>query len=246
MHMAMRIKKGPSVASVFIAGLLVAACGFGGTPTPRANVDQSVKTRSIFSLPRVSLPSFGGNNPGNMPASEVQCRRELKRLGVNFTDIPTIRDNANCGIQYPVQVSSLARGVALTPAATLNCQTALASARWIQGDVGPAARKRYLTGIAEVRQMSAYSCRRIGGSGQWSEHSKGNALDIGSFKLKNGRVVDVARPSLFAMRARSFLTSVRGQACGRFGTVLGPGDRDHHDHFHFDLRKRNKTYCSMH
>ncbi|MEM9573654.1 MAG: extensin family protein [Pseudomonadota bacterium] len=245
--MGMHINKRTSLASVFVAGLVVSACGFGSTPTPRANVDQSAKTQSIFSLPSVSLPRFGGRDlQSGMPSSEVQCRRQLKRLGVNFTDISPIRESANCGIQYPVQVSSLARGVALTPPAKLNCQTALASARWIQRDVGPAARKRYLTGIAEVRQMSAYSCRRIGGSGQWSEHSKGNALDIGSFKLKNGRVIDVARPSLFAMRARSFLTSVRGQACGRFGTVLGPGDRDHHDHFHFDLRKRNKTYCSMH
>ena len=243
----MRIKKRMSIASVFCAGLIVSACGFGSSPTPRANVDESVKTQSVFSLPSMSLPRFGNDGvQSGMPASEVQCRRQLRRMGVTFKDIPAIRDNANCGIQHPVEIASLARGVAITPAAKLNCQTALASARWIQRDVGPAARKRYLSGIAEVRQMSAYSCRRIRGNGQWSEHSKGNALDIGSFKLKNGRVIDVARPSLFAFRAKSFLTSVRGQACGRFGTVLGPGDRDHHDHFHFDLRQRSKTYCSMH
>ena len=245
--MGMRITKRTSVASVFFAGLIVSACGFGSSPTPPVNIDQGVKTQSVFSLPSISLPRFGGSSQrGDLPSAEVQCRTQLKRMGVSFKDIPTIRDNANCGIQYPVQVSSLGRGVALTPPAKLNCQTALASARWLQGDVGPAARKRYLTGIAEVRQMSSYSCRRIGGGGQWSEHSKGNALDIGSFKLRNGRVIDVAKQSLFAMRAKGFLTSVRGQACGRFGTVLGPGDRDHHDHFHFDLRQRNKTYCSMH
>lgn len=227
---------------------MLAACGFGDT-TPRSSVgvDTSAQTQSVFSMPRFGNPfSRGGSQYGNMPAAERQCRISLKRMGVNFTDIPAIRDSANCGIDYPVEVSSLARGVALKPAAKLNCQTALASAQWIQRDVGPAARARYLSGIKEVRQLSAYSCRRIGGNGQWSEHSKGNALDIGSFKLKNGRKVDVARPSLFAFRAKSFLTSVRGQACGRFGTVLGPGDKDHHDHFHFDLRQRSKTYCSMH
>ena len=93
--------------------------------------------------------------------------------------------------------------------------------------------------------MSSYSCRRIGGNGQWSEHSKGNALDIGSFKLKNGREVVVSKKGLFAFREKGFLRNIRAQACNRFGTVLGPGDRDHHDHFHFDLRQRSQTYCSM-
>lgn len=247
MESDMLSKKHVSIASVFVAGLIVSACGFGSSPTPRVNVDENAKTQSVFSLPNLSLPRFGDRNfQSGMPAAEVQCRRQLKRMGVSYRDIPAIRDNANCGIQYPVELTTLARGVAITPPAKLNCQTALASAQWIQRDVGPAARKRYLSGIAEVRQMSAYSCRRIRGNGQWSEHASGNALDIGSFKLKNGRVIDVARPSLFAFRAKSFLTSVRGQACGRFGTVLGPGDRDHHDHFHFDLRQRSRVYCSMH
>ena len=245
--MVMRICKKASIALVFLTGFAVSACGYGGSsPTPRANVDQTVQTQSVFSLPRLGLPRFGaGNQQGGMPVSEVQCRRQLKRLGVSFTDIPTIRDNAHCGIQYPVKVSTLARGVALSPAATLNCQTALATAQWLQRDAGPAARARYLSGIREVKQMSSYSCRRIGGSGQWSEHSKGNALDIGAITLKNGRSVTVSRPGFFAFRAKGFLRSIRAQACNRFGTVLGPGDRDHHDHFHFDLRQRNRTYSSM-
>ncbi|MDZ7822720.1 MAG: extensin family protein [Ahrensia sp.] len=230
------------------AMLLLASCGFGGSkPVPSANIDRSVQTKSIFSLPRLGLPTFGGSayRGSGLSAEEQQCRIQLKRLGVAFEDVAPIRESESCGINNPVKVSSLARGVALTPAATLNCQTALASAQWLQNDAGPAARSRYLSGIAEVRQLSSYSCRRIGGDGKWSEHSIGNALDIGSFKLNNGRKIDVARPSFFAMREKSFLTSVRGQACGRFGTVLGPGDKDHHDHFHFDLRERSQTYCSM-
>ena len=45
-------------------------------------------------------------------------------------------------------------------------------------------------------------------------------------------------------RMRSFLRKVRGEACDRFGTVLGPGyNRDHADHFHLDLKERRNVAC---
>ena len=195
-------------------------------------------------FPAISMPRFGGRNDTGMPAEEVQCRKRLKRLGVKFRDIPRIRDSASCGIDYPVEVTSLGRTIGLAPAAKLNCAMAEEAALWAQRELAPAARTRYLSGIAEVRQMSSYSCRRINGSKTFSEHSTGNALDIGAIKLKNGRVIDVSRPGLFAFRQRSFLKSVRGQACDRFGTVLGPGyNRDHADHFHLDLKERRRTAC---
>ena len=237
------------LAALVGAGLMLSACsliannfGFERQPTPQSDLGRSGggATASVFSLPRLSLPGLGG---GGLPASERQCRAQLKRWNVTFQDIPPIRDSSACYIDYPVKVSALARGVELKPAGTLNCQTALAMAQWVQRDAGPAARARFLTGIAEVRNVSSYSCRRIRGSRQWSEHSKGNALDVGSFKLKNGKVVDVAKPGFFAMRERSFLNNVRAGACDRFTTVLGPGsDAAHADHFHFDLRQRKSGY----
>lgn len=207
---------------------------------PKANVDTQTTTRSIFTLPRFG---FGRKAPDKMSSDERQCRVKLKRMGVQFEDISPIYDSVNCGIAHPVKISTLARGVSLKPAATLNCDAALATAQWLQGDAAPAARLRYLSGIAEIRQMSSYSCRRIGGNGKWSEHASGNALDIGAIELKNGRVIDVAKPNFFAMRERAFLKSVRASACDDFTTVLGPGsDAAHADHFHFDLRARKSGY----
>ena len=238
----------PAAAALLGAGLLLSGC-FSGPGRPTADIGEvltpvdPVQTRSVFSMPRLSVPGFGGFSGGRMDASESQCRAQLRRMGVTFRDLPAIRDSAACGIEHPVEVSTLARGVALKPAATLNCQTALAVAQWLQDDAAPAARARYLSGIAEVQQMSSYSCRRIRGSGQWSEHSTGNALDIGGFKLKNGRQITVEKPGLFAMRERGFLQAVRASACDDFTTVLGPGsDADHADHFHFDLRARKSGY----
>ena len=235
------------VVAIGAMSLAIGGCTFldmsfglpGGSAEP---IDTTTQTRSILGMPRIGLPGFGGDG-GALPAAEQQCRAQLRRMGVQYADIAPIRDSAACYIDHPVKVSTLARGVRLKPAATMNCQAALAAAQWLQRDAAPAARARFLTGIAEVRQVSSYSCRRIRGSRTWSEHSKGNALDIGSFKLKNGRVIDVARPGFFAMRERGFLRSIRAGACDEFSTVLGPGsDRAHADHFHFDLKRRSSGY----
>lgn len=206
---------------------------------------QPVQTAWAFPSVPKSVFGRGQSDAGNaMPAEEVQCRKRLQRLGVKYRDIPRIRDSASCGIDWPVEITSLGRGIKLTPAAKLNCAMAEEAARWAQKDLVPAARTRYLSGVAAVRQMSSYSCRKIAGSRSMSEHSKGNALDIGAIKLKNGRVIVVHRSGLFAFRERSFLRKVRGDACERFGTVLGPGyNRDHADHFHLDLKARHKVAC---
>ena len=215
------------------------------TLKPAPQVAQPVQTAWAFPSVPKSVFGRGQSDAGNaMPAEEVQCRKRLQRLGVKYRDIPRIRDSASCGIDWPVEVTSLGHGIKMAPAAKLNCAMAEEAARWVQKDLAPAARTRYLSGIAEIRQMSSYSCRKIAGSRSMSEHSKGNALDIGAIKLRNGRVIDVHRPGLFAFRERSFLRRVRGEACDRFGTVLGPGyNRDHADHFHIDLKERCNVAC---
>ncbi|TCD15301.1 extensin family protein [Oricola cellulosilytica] len=230
--------------ALVVCALVLGACGIREIAVPfRGDTPTATRPQS-WGLPRISIPGFGKSS--SMPAEEAQCRRRLKRLGVSFRELPPIYESAACGIAHPVEVSSLGRTIALEPAATLNCAMAEEAARWAQGDLAPAARMRYLTGIRTIRQMSSYSCRRINGSGQWSEHASGNALDIGSIELKNGRTIDVARPGFFALREKSFLKRVRAGACDHFATVLGPGSNaDHADHFHFDLRRRSggSRYC---
>ncbi|MEO1746143.1 MAG: extensin family protein [Pseudomonadota bacterium] len=232
-------------ACLVVLSVMLAACAMGER-RPAQGLDDA-GGGGVFSLPKITLPGFGNSSGGRgtsvLPASERQCRAKLKRLGVQFKDMAPINDGPNCRIAHPVKVSTFARGVKVTPAATLNCGMAEETARWVQGDLAVATRTRYLQGISEIRQMSAYSCRRIRGSGRWSEHSTGNAIDIGSIKLKGGKVIDVAKPHFFALRERAYLHRVRNKACGHFTTVLGPGsDSDHKDHFHFDLRQRKSGY----
>jgi len=182
-------------------------------------------------------------SPAVMPAEEVACRQELRRLGVTYRDLPTINDGGACGIEHPVQVSGFSGDIALKPAATLTCQMALTFARWTKNELAPAARRRYLSGIGTIRQGSSYSCRRIRGTAVASEHSKGNALDVMSITLKNGREIDVRRPGFFAFRQKGLLNTVRAEGCDYFTTVLGPGyNADHSNHFHFDIKARRNGY----
>ncbi|CAD7033649.1 extensin [Pseudorhizobium halotolerans] len=185
-----------------------------------------------------------------MPQSEVSCRAELRRLGVQFRDIPRISDGPSCGIEHPVLLSGFSGNIALKPATKLNCQTTLALAKWVKFELAPSSRYRYLSGVKTIESMGGYSCRRMNNSRQkrnpMSEHARGNAIDLGKFVLKNGKKIDVRKKNIFAFRERGLLNTVRDDSCKYFHTVLGPGsNKEHWNHFHFDLRSRKSgsKYC---
>jgi hypothetical protein len=199
----------------------------------------------LAGYPRLDEPAISGPPP--MPADELACRRELKSLGVVFRELSPIHDGASCNIDHPVKVSGLPGDVALKPAATLNCEMALTFAKWTKNELNPAARRRYWSRVKTIHQMSSYSCRRINGSHKMSEHSTGNALDVGRIELSNGKDIDVEKPGLFAFRTRGFLNSVRTDGCEYFTTVLGPGyNWDHRNHFHFDIKPRRNGRHACH
>lgn len=232
MRLARRFKPFRTVPALAAALVVLSSCSDLTPPSP-------IRTASVPSaLAKVGFPRF--SDPLEMSGEEVDCRRDLRRLGVAFTDLAPIREGV-CGIDHPVEVSALPGGVTLEPAATLNCSMALAFSRWVKKELQPAARVRYLSSVASIRQGSAYACRNmIGASGsKLSEHATGNALDVMALTLSDGREIDVRKPGLFSFRQRSLLNTVRGDACDYFSTVLGPGyNREHKDHFHFDLRPR--------
>ena len=77
-------------------------------------------------------------------------------------------------------------------------------------------------------------------------HGFGNAIDISSFTLADGRKVTVQQGWRGDGDERAFLREIRKDACAEFMTVLGPGsDRHHGDHFHLDLanRRSGMAYC---
>ncbi len=215
----------------------------GGSNDYEPKQDEPGMLAQLAALPGRMVPDFLKPGAGD---SESQCRRELKRLGASFEDVAPVGNGGSCGIANPVRVSQLSGGVTVKPAAILNCKMAVAFAQWVKKDVQPAARLRYLSGVAEIKNMSSYSCRTIGNKkgGRLSEHSFGNAIDIGGLTLNNGKTLKVHKPGFFALRESSLLNKIRSDACERFTTVLGPGyNADHADHFHLDLMSRRGRSC---
>lgn len=196
-------------------------------------------------MPRFTNPMNQPQWAGGMPAVEKACRQRLKRLGVAFRDIPAISSGKGCAIPYPVELTKLSGGIEIKPAAKLNCQITEAFAQWVKNELAPAARKRYLSGVRSINQLSSYSCRTMNSrpGAAMSEHARGNAIDVGKITLNSGREILVRQPGLFAFREKSLLNNIRADSCRYFTTVLGPGSDVHHkDHFHFDLRTRKAGY----
>jgi hypothetical protein len=217
-------------------------------PTRRRNSDAETE---VAMLPRTADPSIEQETPvfEEMSAAETACRKDLERMGVRFEELPPISKGRSCGIAHPIKVSGFQSGIQMKPAATLNCQMTRIFAKWVKNELVPSARYRYFSGVKSIHQMSSYSCRKMNSrsANPWSEHAKGNALDIGGFTLKNGKHIDVRKKSFFAFREKGLLKTVREDSCKYFKTVLGPGDAYHGDHFHFDLRSRKSGYshCSL-
>ncbi|MBI3436025.1 MAG: extensin family protein [Proteobacteria bacterium] len=132
----------------------------------------------------------------------------------------------------------------VTPAATLACPLVSTLDRWLIEAVQPAAQKWFGQPVAGIKQISAYSCRGMNGNprARISEHAFGNALDIASFTLADGRIVTVKDGWRGRPQEQGFLRDIQAAACERFATVLAPGSNVYHyDHIHLDLMRRSGT-----
>lgn len=215
--------------------------------TPDAQTDDTPPDRAPIPSPRPHAADR--SEPAQpvaaaMPEAERLCRDHLRAMGATFTEAEPVAEEAGCRIDHPLMLSGLGEGVSLEPAALINCAIAETTVRFVREVVAPQASRRFGGTLVTVGQASGYVCRPRNGTSKLSEHAFGNAIDFSSFVLEDGRVI-LAEASSDRSR-RNFLRALRGQACGRFKTVLGPGsDADHADHLHLDLAERRGggTYC---
>lgn len=161
--------------------------------------------------------------------------------GLEGEVLAAIRGSGGCGIEEPVRLISVG-GVQLSSPATMNCETAAALLSWVQNSALP----RFNNRLARIETMGSYDCRpRNNQAGaRLSEHGKGRAIDIGGFVLTTGERITVL--SDWGSRAwGEALRALHRDACGIFGTVLGPNaNRAHANHFHFDTADyRSGAYC---
>ncbi len=178
------------------------------------------------------------------PSAETQaCYDRLGKVA-RFTPVPIRVEPAQCARFDMVQLDRIVMPdqtfVAVAPPPQLQCSMAEALAEWLRTDVGPVAAT--LGGpLATVTELASYECRgrnNILGA-KLSEHGKGNAIDIGAIKLKNGATFTLTDPQV----SKLFREQMRTLACARFTTVLGPGsDGYHEEHIHLDLAERSHGY----
>lgn len=127
----------------------------------------------------------------------------------------------------------------------MTCDTAKALEKWVDKGLKKSVRS-FGGGVKEIKVAAGYSCRTRNNrpGAKISEHGKGKAIDISAITLKNGDSLSVLKDWNNGKKGR-MLKKMHKQACGPFGTVLGPNaDRYHRDHFHFDTAKhRGGAYC---
>ncbi|MGI3169041.1 extensin family protein [Pseudooceanicola sp. C21-150M6] len=197
---------------------------------------------------------FGALRPkSRTPQIEEQGRKNAaarKRgavcgdLDIQGVAIGVVGGPGACGVSDAVRVSSV-EGVALSTHAVMDCTTAKALKRWIDGGMKPAIDGRG-GGVVTIRVAAHYACRNRNNQkgAKLSEHAKGRAIDISGFTLRDGTTITVLDGWGRKSDGRA-LRQMHRAACGPFGTVLGPeANRFHRDHFHFDTaRYRSGSYC---
>jgi hypothetical protein len=171
------------------------------------------------------------------------CQSRLRAAGVEF-EVPAMpaAGNAACTIEAPVRLKSVrvhsrAGGtLRLTEEPVLSCRFAERLAGWLGELAAPLIAGRLAAEVKAVRTGPGYECRnrnRAAG-GKLSAHAVGQAVDISSFELANGKAVHVKPDGDDGTRAA--VDALRAAACGWFTTVLGPGsDAAHTDHMHVDI-----------
>ena len=174
----------------------------------------------------------------------VQLSRYLQPRGREI-DGPGI-----CGLTEPFMVGAVAGdSVQLDNVATLDCSMIAALDEWVTKVVQPVAQARFGQSVAQIDTMGSYSCRGMNGQAgaKISEHAFGNALDVGGFRLADGRRITVVHDwTRGDEQSQAFLRDVHAGACETFTTVLGPGSNAfHYNHIHVDLAMHGggRHYC---
>ncbi|MGH7437720.1 MAG: extensin family protein [Polyangiaceae bacterium] len=202
---------------------------------------------SIFSVPETS-PA-----PGYAVLDRDACEAELRRRGVEFA-----RAEDSPGVRAPIRLTGDLHGVSIhsmlpAPARArsrgelIDCRLALSL-----DDFAGAMADR---GITEVRTLSAYRTRSESGCTHkypGEQHCAALAVDVGSFKRRDGKVLDVQRDfhgriGTLTCRNGSHpvpdtpeadeLWDIACTAAGKtFLVVLTPNwNSEHNNHFHLEL-----------
>jgi hypothetical protein len=190
----------------------------------------------------------GTEKPAPEPAMTASqpsaCRLALTEAIAIAPSIPDIHGPGDCGGEDLVRLEAVVlpdkHRVSIKPEAILRCAMASAIADWIRTEIAPMV-SSLGSAVTDLDNFASFECRgrnRVNGA-RLSEHGRANALDVGSFKLADGRSISLTDRTV----PRDLREGVLHSVCARFSTVLGPGsDGYHEDHIHLDLMERRNDY----
>lgn len=147
---------------------------------------------------------------------------------------PDSRLDTRCPLRDIVRVR--AGHAAFSGSFLATCPLAVSYALFEHHGLQPLAREFFGQPVTRVEHFGSFACRTIGGSRRWSRHASANALDIGAFRLADGRSISLSGHWRGEGDEARFLRAVRDAACEHFQGVLGPEyNAAHHDHFHLEV-----------
>ncbi|WP_072369539.1 extensin family protein [Hyphomicrobium sp. NDB2Meth4] len=166
-----------------------------------------------------------------------QCAAILNAPHILATPIADKVQTNGCGWTNAVRVAEVAG--AEIGLGQLTCEAATALALWMEYGVQPLANQMFGSRVAWVQDMGTYNCRNIIGNKRWidmrSQHSFANAVDIGAFRLANGKQMSITADYKRDTPEGRFLREAHRRACYYFRVAIGPEFNEaHHDHLHLD------------
>lgn len=187
--------------------------------------------------------------------SRTEADARLAALGVAYQRMPDVDNERGCSIENGVEITRIG-SVTLTRPALLTQDMAIRMGRWVKEAVEPEVQKRFRTQLAALDVGGSYSCRNIYGkpfggrfAGRLSEHAFANAIDIGGYKLADGRSVEYLKHWRVRDGSSEFLQATSLSACEIFNTTLTPDyDRFHRNHIHIDASPKKEEankFCGV-
>src|SRR5229473_3123767 len=183
------------------------------------------------------------------PAIDQACLDRLGAAGIEFESItlpPGVK--SGCAIDTPVRLKAVKlaprwrTSIRLPDEPTLSCRFGERFGHWLRDLVAPLIAGELAVELKSVRTGPGYECRNRNRAeaGKISAHASGQAADVASFELANGRTLTVKPDGDEHMQAT--VAAIRVAACGWFTTVLGPGsDAAHADHMHVDIMQHGSS-----
>jgi len=223
------------ITLLWLAGSGIAIAG--DAPLPRPRPPLWIEPQSFR---EAAGPDFDSADVTSKPSD---CDLRLQTIAI-VEPVPRLIGPGDCGGGDMVILNAVLRSdgrrIELKPAPVLRCAFAESLAGWLRDEAASLADTlgAYLQSVEIYDDFECRARNRVAGA-KLSEHGKGNAVDLRTFVLSDGRALALTNATV----ARSFRDELSESACRRFTTVLGPGaDSYHEGHIHLDLADRRHGY----